>query len=142
MALKNGILQMFKLNSAMQTFTFFIAGSTPSCKDDCHGCQYARTRGRVSSYSNYLLSSHGLLRFVNFDKKKLGTYVHSQVGNICPFDAVLYDFTTLKQDLFLQAGDGTNFVLIFAGALLQEAEKLLRMVRKPLFHGLLLFLLK
>ena len=28
----------------------------------------------------------------------------------------------------LQAGDGTNFVMIFAGALLQQAEKLLRMV--------------
>ncbi len=29
----------------------------------------------------------------------------------------------------LECGDGTNFVLIFAGALLENAEELLRMVR-------------
>ena len=33
-----------------------------------------------------------------------------------------------------ECGDGTNFVLIFIGALLSEAEELIRMVN-PMFHA-------
>ncbi len=41
---------------------------------------------------------------------------------------LLLRFDTVFVAFILQAGDGTNFVLIFAGALLAGAEKLLRMV--------------
>lgn len=33
-----------------------------------------------------------------------------------------------------EVGDGTNFVMIFAGALLESAEMLIRMVRNYLFY--------
>lgn len=33
-----------------------------------------------------------------------------------------------------EVGDGTNFIIIFAGALLKEAEDLLRMVFRSLFN--------
>lgn len=36
-----------------------------------------------------------------------------------------------------EAGDATNFVLIFAGALLENAEALIRMVSSSLFSSLL-----
>lgn len=32
-----------------------------------------------------------------------------------------------------ECGDGTNFILVFAGALLENAEELLRMVRYNLY---------
>ena len=35
-----------------------------------------------------------------------------------------------------ECGDGTNFVLIFIGALLSEAEELIRMVN-PMFHAVI-----
>lgn len=40
-------------------------------------------------------------------------------------------FCSLSLSLSLQVGDGTNFVLVFSGALLEHAEELLRMGLSP-----------
>ena len=55
-------------------------------------------------------------------------FVHSQVEHPAAKMLVM-----ASQQQEQECGDGTNFVLILAGALLENAEELIRMVCKPFY---------